>query len=394
MMDLIRVVLVDPGEESRNELQRLLRGIDSLWLAEVVTSLQDAVTRAAEIVAHVTIVVLDHDPGQAIELIQKLSQSNPRTVALPAGRSGDSALILKAIRAGAREFLPLPAEGGELLDTVSRLLRGHDESLHAQAQSPRIITVNGAAGGVGCTTLAVNLACSLVSPRDQETILLDLDLMFGGVDAYLDITPDHTLTHVIQSFSRLDLTLLKRSTTRHSSGLYVLPHPTAIQEAAAIDPETLRRLFGLLRAAFSTVVIDTSKGLQSSDFSAFELSDVIIVVVQLDLLCLRNTAKLLGLFREYEGLIDRVKLAVNRSDSWECQINPKKAEEILKMPISWSIPNSAKAFQEARLKGVPLCEVAKGSRAHQVFLEMARSLQPLAATDSPKPRRKRFAAFF
>ncbi len=199
--------------------------------------------------------------------------------------------------------------------------------------------------------MAVNLACSLGSTKEHETILLDLDLMFGGVDAYLDLPPDHTLTQVVQSFDRLDLTLLKRSITRHSSGLYVLPHPTAIQEAAAIDPEILRRLFGLLRAAYSTVVIDTSKGLQSSDFSAFELSDVILVVVQLDLLCLRNTARLLGLFREYEGLIDRVKLVVNRSDSWECQINPKKAEEILKMPISWSIPNSAKAFQEARLEG-------------------------------------------
>ncbi len=394
MRDLIRVVLVDPAEESRNALQRLLRGIGSLWLAEIVTSFQDAITRAAEIVGHVTIVVLDHDPAQAIELIQKLAQSNPGTILLPASRSGDSGLILKAIRAGAREFLPLPAEQSDLLDTISRLLRGHDESIHAQTQGPRIITVTGAIGGVGCTSLAVNLACSLGSSNEQETILVDLDLMFGGVDAYLDITPDHTLSHVVQSFDRLDLTLLKRSITRHSSGLYVLPHPTAIQEAAAIDPELLRRLFGLLRAAYSTVVIDTSKGLQSSDFSAFELSDVIMVVVQLDLLCLRNTARLLGLFREYDGLIDKVKLIVNRSDSWECQINPKKAEEILKMPISWNIPNSAKAFQEARLKGVPLSEVARGSRPHQVFLEMARSLRPTAGTESTKPRRKRFAAFF
>ncbi len=394
MRDLIRVVLVDPAEESRNALQRLLRGIGSLWLAEIVTSFQDAITRAGEIVGHVTIVVLDQDPAQAIELIQKLAQSNPGTILLPASRSGDSSLILKAIRAGAREFLPLPAEQSDLLDTISRLLRGKDESIHAQTQGPRIITVSGAIGGVGCTSLAVNLACSLGSTNEHETILVDLDLMFGGVDAYLDITPDHTLSHVVQSFDRLDLTLLKRSITRHSSGLYVLPHPTAIQESAAIDPELLRRLFGLLRAAYSTVVIDTSKGLQSSDFSAFELSDVIMVVVQLDLLCLRNTARLLGLFREYDGLIDKVKLIVNRSDSWECQINPRKAEEILKTPISWNIPNSAKAFQEARLKGVPLSEVARGSRPHQVFLEMARSLRPTAGHESTKPRRKLFAAFF
>jgi pilus assembly protein CpaE len=141
-------------------------------------------------------------------------------------------------------------------------------------------------------------------------------------------------------------------------------------------------------------VIDTSKGLQSADFSAFELSDVILVVMQLDLLSVRNTARLLALFREYEGLIDRVKLVVNRCDSWECQIIPKKAEETLKLPITWSIPNSAKIFQEARLKGAPVGDIAKGSRPHQVFLDIARSLRPAASESSKKPRRKLFAAFF
>jgi pilus assembly protein CpaE len=394
MKDLIRVVLIDQSEESRSALQRLLRGIGSIWLSEVVNSFHDAAVRAAEIAADVTIVVLDHDPNQALDLIQKIAHTNPGTVLLPASRSADSALILRAIRSGAREFLPLPAEQTELLDTVSRLLRGRNESLSAQSQGPRIVSVTGATGGVGCTTLAVNLAAALGSNKDHETILLDLDLIFGGVDAYLDVPTNNTLSHIVQSFDRLDLTLLKRSITRHSCGLYVLPHPTVIQEAAGIDPEVLRRLFGLLRAAFSTVVIDTSKGLQSADFSAFELSDVILVVVQLDLLCLRNTARLLALFREYEGLIDRVKLVVNRCDSWECQIKPEKAEETLKMPISWSIPNSAKFFQEARLKGLPLGDVAKGSRPHHVFLDMARSMRPVATELSAKPRRKLFAAFF
>src|SRR6185295_8773289 len=104
-------------------------------------------------------------------------------------------------------------------------------------------------------------------------------------------------------------------------------------------------------------------------------------------LSLRNTARLLALFREYEGLIDRVKLVVNRCDSWECQINPKKAEETLKMPLTWSIPNAAKFFQEARLKGAPLGEIAKGSRPHHVFLDMARAMRPAAAAASTKPRR-------
>ena len=208
--------------------------------------------------------------------------------------------------------------------------------------------------------------------------MLDLDLLFGSVDACLDIPPDHTLCHVLQNFERLDLTLLKRSIPRHETGLYVLPHPEAIADVASIDPENLRRFFGLLRAPFNTVVIDSSKGLLASDFTAFEMSDVILVVVQLDLVCLRNTSRLIGLFQQFDGLADRVKLVANRSGSLETEISLKKAEETLKMPVSWQVPNSSRPFQEARNKGVPLSEVAKGSRAHQVFLEIARSLRPAA----------------
>ena len=344
MKDLIRIVLVDPNEESRTALQRLLGGITAIWLSEVLTSYQEAVGPRQEIVAHVTIVVLDHDPNQAVELIQKLTQANPDAIVLPASRGADSGLILKAIRAGAREFLPLPAEPAERA-------RYH----HAAAPRPRRVADDHARKAPGSSPSRAPPGASAARrwrstwrppwppPRTTRPSCSISTSCSASVDACLDITPDHTLSDVIQNFERLDLTLLKRSITRHASGLYVLPHPATMQEAAAIDPETLRRLFGLLRAAFDTVVIDTSKGLQSSDFTAFEMSDVILVVVQLDLICLRNTSRLIGLFREYDGLAERVKLVANRTGSFDSEISLKKAEETLKMPISWQIPNAAKA---------------------------------------------------
>ena len=175
----------------------------------------------------------------------------PNTVVLPASESCDSTLILKSIRAGAREFVTLPTEASELNGNSSRGSSAAAAILQSSAiKGPQIVTVTGASGGVGCTSLAVNLATSLAGSHEFETILLDFDLMFGSVDACLDIIPDNTLINVVQSFDRLDLMLLKRSMTRHSSGLYVLPHPVALEDAAKIDPETLKRLLGLLKAAF------------------------------------------------------------------------------------------------------------------------------------------------
>jgi len=392
MKDLIRIVVVDPNEESRALLQHTLQGMAEFWVAEVFTTYKEAAERARDIGAEVTVVALDHAPNHAFELIATLIAANPDAVVLPASQSTDSALILKSLRAGAREFLTLPIEPAELLACVAHLLRGRDDAQTSKMQGPRIFTVTGAAGGVGCTTVAVNLATILASSKQHETMLVDLDLMFGTVDACLDIVPDRTLSDVIQHFERLDLTLLKRSIIQHSSGLFVLPHPVSMQEAAAIDPEMLRRLLSMLRAAFGTVIVDTSIGLHASDFAAFEISDLILIVVQLELLCLRNTARLINLFRQFDGLAEKVKLVANRVGSFDTEISLKKAEEILKTTISWQIPQANKIFQEARIKGVPLGDVARGSRPHQVFLEMARSLWPFLECQA-KPKRGLFAAF-
>jgi len=394
MRDVIRVVLVDPNEESRRTLQRLLGSLNSLWLAEAFTTYKAASSRVAEIAPDLCLVSLDAEPGAAVELIGNLCQGNPGTIVLPASAACDSALILRAIRAGAREFLTLPTEAGELMETITRLFRGREDSSTSALKGPQIITVTGAAGGVGCTSLAVNLATSLAASREHETLLLDFDLMFGSVDACLDIIPDHTLASVVQNFDRLDLTLLKRSLIRHQSGLYVLPHPVALEEAAKIEPETLKRLLVLPRAAFPSLVIDTSKGLQSADFVAFEMADVILMVIALDLTCLRNTARLLNLFHQFEGMAERVKLVVNRAGSVESEISLKKAEETLKMSISWQIPTAAKLFQNARIRGVPLGEVAAGTRPHQAILEIAQALRPDPSSVSPKQKKGLFAAFF
>jgi pilus assembly protein CpaE len=395
LKDAIRIVLVDPVDETRQALQRLIGGINELWLADVCSQYEGTNKRVADIAPDLVIVVLDSDPLQAIHLIQSVLQKSPNVAVLPSSRDRDSGVILRVVRAGAREFLPLPTEATDLLESVKRLIRPREEAATNGTRGPQIITVTGASGGVGCTSLAVNLGTTLAKSSQQETILSDFDLLFGSVDACLDIIPDQSLQGVIQNIDRLDLTLLKRSLTRHSSGLYVLPHPVAMEDAAKIDPDSLRRLLSLLRAAFPSVLIDTSKGLQSSDFVAFEMADVILVVLQLDLTCLRNTARLMQLFQQFDGLLERVKLVVNRAGSHDAEISQKKAEETLRMPISFYVPNASKLFFAARAKGVAIDAIATGSKAHQAILQIARGLRPFpAAEETAKQRKGLFAAFF
>ncbi|GAC1469929.1 MAG: AAA family ATPase [Isosphaeraceae bacterium] len=395
MKDAMQVVLVAPNSETCEMILGLLSRVDALRIAEVSTTYQGAPQRVSEIAPNLVVVEMDSDPSQAISVVQMIVEANPEIAVLPASRVCDSSVILRVLRAGAREFLPLPAGIDELRDTIKRLVTRLDESLNGDGnKTSQIIAVTGASGGIGCTTMAINLGTTLARTMSHEVVLADFDLMLGSVDTCLDIIPDQTLQGIVQNVDRLDLTLLKRSITRHCSGLFVLPHPTAMEESAKIDPEALRRVLVLLGAAYPTVVIDTSKGLQSSDFVAFEMADIILIALQLDLTCLRNTSRLLHLFEQFEGFTQKVRLVLNRSGSFEGEISLKKAEETLKMPVSWHLPNATKIVQSARSKGVPIEAVAEGSKMHLAILEMAKGLRPQPAVEKVKPRRGLFAAFF
>lgn len=394
MKEATRVILVDPIDESRGKLQQCLGGLANVGVSEVLTAYQGAARRVAEVGPSLVVVSVDGDPAQAVDLIATITQNSPQVAVLPASMVRDSSIILRVVRAGAREFLPLPAQPDELAEVIGRLVLRRDETQAATNKGPQVIAVTGAAGGIGCTTLAVNIATTLARSPEQETVLADFDLMLGSVDACLDIIPDQNLQGVIQNIDRLDTTLLKRSMARHASGLYVLPHPPSMEESARIDPESLRRVLELLKSTFPTIVIDTSKGLQAFDFVAFELADVVLVVIQLDLTCLRNTARLIQLFGQFEGFTEKVRLVANRTGSHESEISLKKAEETLRMSVSWQVPNATKALHAARAKGVPIDTVAPGSRVHQSILEVARGVKPAPPAEAAKPRRGLFAALF
>ncbi len=391
MKGMIRVVLVDPAEESRLSLQRLLSGIGSIWLGEVCTSYDAAARSVPENKPDLTVLNIDKDPEAAIGLIQQIVREQHDAIVLTVSRHRDADMILRLVRAGAREFLGLPANLDELMQAFDRLVRTSPAGGQPR-RSSRVIAITGAAGGVGCTSVAVNLGTILAKNSEQSIALADFDLLLGSADTCLDIIADHTLLEVARDVDRVDLTLLKRSLTRHGSGLYVLPRPVAMEDVAKIDPESLRRVIGLLKAVFQTVIIDTSKGLQASDFVALEMADDILTTVQLDLNCLRNTARLLGLFRQFDGMIDKVKVVANRVGACPGDVSPKKAQEALTLPITWQVPNDFRSFSEARAQGVMIEDIAKGGKAHRALLEIANAFaaQPL----QPQKTRGRLAALF
>ena len=374
MSNVLRLAIVDPKDDSREKLKTMLLGMEIVWLEAECSRYEFFPDVVAQSNPDVGVVCLDSDPDRAISLMEKMRTEAPDCVLLAVSSSSDGQRILKAIRAGAKEFLTLPVSLEELMGALGRISQAKFGGSDGKSRNSRIIAVAGASGGVGCTSVAVNLGCILAANPANTVALVDLDLACGDADVFLDTIPDYSLIDVTQNVARLDFQLLKRSLTKHSSGLYLLPRPVQLQDVRLINPDSLRRVFGLLKATFSHIVIDLSKGFTETDLSAMEFANDVLVVVQLDLPCLRNLVRLQMSFDEIEGLRDKLKIVVNRVGLESGQIKLKKARESIGRDIFVQIPNDYRTMVEVRNNGVPLLEHAPKAAITMAMQQMATAI--------------------
>jgi pilus assembly protein CpaE len=288
--------------------------------------------------------------------------------------SNDGGQILQALRAGAKEFLTQPVRIEDLLGALGRISERRFGGGENKPRGCQVIAVAGAIGGVGTTSLAVNLGCALAQDEKNSVALVDLDMCLGDADVFLDSIPDYTLVDVAQNVTRLDFTLLKRSLTKHSSGLYLLPRPVRLEDVHLITTDDLQRVIGLMKATFTHLVLDLSKGYTEIDMIALEMAHHILLVAQLDLPCLRNVVRLMMSFNEMEGFAEKVKIVVNRVGLDNGHINQKKAEETIGKDIFWQLPNEYRVMIEARNNGVPLREQAPKAAITQSIAQLAACL--------------------
>ncbi|QDU54901.1 nucleotide-binding protein [Aeoliella mucimassa] len=375
MSHVLRIAIVDPDDASRDAVKSTLLGLDTVWLEAECSRYAFFPDVVKQTDPDVGIINLDDNPEAAVQLVENLTQQKPELALLVSSSSTDGSLILRTMRAGAKEFLTQPIKPEELAAAVSRVARN---KFGAQAGGSRggckVIAVCGATGGVGATSIAVNLGCALAGNPQNSVVLVDLDLAVGDADVFLDTIPEYTLSDVAQNVSRLDFTLLKRSLTKHSSGLYLLPRPVALEDGQHISTDDLQRMFGLLKATFTHLIIDTSKAFTKLDLFAMQMATDVLMVTQLDLPCLRNVVRLMMAFGEVEGLKDKLRVVVNRVGHDAGQISIRKAQETLGHDIYWQVPNDYRVMVEVRNNGVPLIEQAPKAVITQSIGQLAAAL--------------------
>ncbi len=374
MTNILRLAIVDPDDKSRDALKSSILSLDTVFLEAECSRYDFFADVVEQTTPDIALVALDGDAEKALALVARLREQSPDCSVLVASSSTDGNLILGAMRAGVKEFLPQPLNIDDLMAALDRVRQQRYGAGGDKSQGSRVIAVTGATGGVGVTSLAVNLGCWLASDPQNSVVLVDLDLCLGDADVYLDTIPEYTLADVSQNIARLDFTLLKRSLTKHSSGLYLLPRPIQLEDIEPIQPEHLDRVIGLLKATFSHVIVDTSKCYNALDMAALNVADDVLLVTQLDLPCLRNIVRLMASFGETDGLREKIKIVVNRAGRENGPISLKKAEDTIGTQIFWQLPNDYRVMVEVQNNGVPLIEQAPKAAITQQIAELGAAL--------------------
>jgi len=191
-----------------------------------------------------------------------------------------------------------------------KLRQSKTRDAHASGIEGEVTAVYGVRGGLGTTTLAVNLAVQLAASTSTSVALADLDLQRGDVATFLNLSHIESIASIASSSSDVDEIFLHGTLTRHASGISVLPAPQQIEEADTVGLDEVKLALRLLRSQFRHTVVDTPRTITGATVAAFELADHILLITDLSIPSVRAARRFLDLLERLNVGTDRVELLI------------------------------------------------------------------------------------
>ncbi|MBJ6725729.1 response regulator [Geomesophilobacter sediminis] len=333
------------------------------------------------------IVILDlKNVDQGEKETRYLATRFPRTAVFVTAAEKNPDWILTLIRAGAREYLTKPVAAAELAQAVEKVSLVWAAAAGTRETKGSVISVYNPSGGMGTTTVAVNLA-ALLAAQGKRTALLDLNLHAGDVAAFLDLTPRYTLASATPKLGALDADFLRSITVSHGCGVDVLNAPDELEEADLVAPELVHEVIRYFQTHYEYTIIDTGGPAAGCNLAVFQASDRILFNTVLHLPALRNAQRYLAALARAAGAEERIKLLVNRHDPRE-GIKVADGEKVLSVKVFQTIPNGAADVTASINKGVPLVIDNPRSPVARSLEELVRKLTGTAAPAETKTLRR------
>lgn len=331
------------------------------------------------------------DPEKAFSLIQKMFSAKRAEHYFLTSGNADPQVLIQAMRMGVKEYFTQPIKGDDVREAIEKIKKEKAKnSLEniSPGKKGKIIDVFGTKGGIGTTTIAVNLAANLAALEGKPSVLLvDLNLHFGDVPLFLGLEPVFDWVEVIKNISRLDKTYLMSILLKHPAGICVLPAPAKFSDEYPINQENIEELFKALQYMFDYVVVDNGQAFDSVAQTVIRMSDTLLLVTLLSLPCLINTRKMQNTLKQLGYLSEeKIKVVVNRFIK-SSEISLKDGEKSIDKRFFGTIPNDYETTMRAINMGKPIRMIAEAS-------EIGRKIDELTFTLAGKERKKKPGLFF
>ena len=353
------VLLLGASDEQEVDLRKALKDVANLMRLNVPAELVPDEMRRLHSAA--AIVAVSPQTPQRFGLIHNITASGGVVIVISPTK--DPELILRAMRAGAREFV-LESDHEELRMAV----RSQAKSAEHSDGLGTVITCFGAKGGVGSTTIATNLSGAMAK-KGMRVCLVDLNLHLGDVHSFMDVTGGYSISDVVSNMIRLDRDLLDSSMTKHSSGVHVLAQSGKMEEADQVKATDIVGLIQFLRKNYDKVMIDGVRGFDEISLAALDASQFLLMVMTQDVPAVRNGQRCLDLFTRLGYDETKIKLVLNRFQK-SSKITPEVIAETLKLQVAHTISNDFVSVIDAINRGMLLSDVAPRARLTQDIDEL------------------------
>lgn len=375
----LTVALIGPEERRRTAIADALAGSQARDIKELIAypGLDD-VGRLLESHYDVVIIELDSDPEHALDLVEAICIASSVTVMVYSA-SSDSGMLVRCMRAGAREFLSLPITPVAIEEAMVRAMVRRPAGRPTKKAMGKLMVFIGAKGGSGVTTIATNFAVAIAQESQHSTLLLDLDLPIGDVALTLGIRTEFSVANALENFHRLDSNFLSKLLMKHPSGLSVLGTPDLYIPIEAA-PEAVDKVVTVARQSFDYVIVDAGSNITPAIRTLLKDASVVYLITQVSVPELRNSNRLISEFFATAGF--KPEVVLNRFSQRPLGIDEKEIGKALTLQPQWKVPSDYETAQLAQNTASAL--TLKDSSIARVIRQMART-----ACGLPKDREKK-----
>jgi pilus assembly protein CpaE len=388
MTDRIKVLIVDDIPETRDHLSKLLGFEADIDVVGAAASGAEAIERAVELVPDVVLMDINMPDMDGIAATELLAAKCPTAAVVMMSVQGEADYLRRSMLAGAREFLVKPFSSDELTasirqvwtrerDKQSRLVAPVVAAPAATTESGEpgsVVAVFSPKGGVGRTTIAVNLAVAAASLGGKRVALMDASFQFGDVGVLLNLNPKNkSIADLVPELEAGEADVIDPYLIAHSSGVRVLLAPASPEQAEHVGAGDVKRVVERLRAANDLVIVDCPASFNDTTLAILDEAELILTLLSLEITSIKNMRLFLEVSEQLGYGANKIRLVLNRADS-TLGIRVADVEHSIGRKVDHTIVSDGRSVVYALNRGVPFFLSNREAQVSQDILRLATEL--------------------